>query len=58
MTRDSTARLYDEDSVFRRLFEDEEKPEKANKPVGMEQANSDADTTEMPIRVSDFLPRY
>ena len=58
MTPSKSPDIHSEDSVFRKLFSDEKKPRKVTKAERMERVFADAISTEGPIRVCNFLPRY
>ena len=58
MTPSTPPDLHSEDSVFRKLFSDEKKPRKITKSERLERVFADAVSTEGPVNVSDFLPRY
>jgi len=58
MTPSASPDIHSEDSVFRRLFSEEKKPRKVTKVERMERVFATAASTEGPIKVSDFLPRY
>ena len=58
MTPSASPDIHSEDSVFRKLFSEEKKPRKATQAERMERVFAGAMSTEGPINISDFLPRY
>ncbi len=58
MKTDAQARLYDEDSVFNRLFAEDKPPSQPGQGDRLRDIFSGAKTTEKSIAVEDFLPRY
>lgn len=49
--------IYDENSVFKKLFADEKAPQKAPRPNRLKEIFKDAPNQEPPISVGDFLPQ-
>jgi len=49
--------IYDENSVFRKLFADESPAQKASRPNRLEKIFKEAPHQEPPIHVGDFLPQ-
>ena len=58
MMTEQNLRLYDENSVFNKLFKDDKPPSPPTKAERMAAIFEDAMTTETNIQVSDFLPIY
>jgi len=58
MTPSADPNIYDEDSVFRKLFAEDKKPRPPTKAERMARIFEDVPIREPVIKVSDFLPRY
>ena len=58
MTPTADPKIYDEDSVFNRLFSQERPPRRPTKAERMARIFADAPSNESAIKVSDFLPDY
>ena len=50
--------LHSEDSVFRKLFGEEKKPQKATQAERTDRVFADTKAPEYSLKVSDFLPSY
>lgn len=49
--------IYDENSVFKRLFADEKAQQKASRPNRLPTIFKEAPNQEPPLSVGDFLPQ-